>query len=104
MRPVSAYRWVGADLELNVHAQPGARRSEVQGVHGDAIKIRIKARPVDGAANQALLELLAEAMTVPRSRCALIAGETGRRKRVRVEGPDRAHAESVLARWVQTRS
>ena len=59
---------------------------------------------MEGAANQALLELLAEAMTVPRSRCALIAGETGRRKRVRIEGPDRAHAESVLAGWIQTRS
>ena len=104
MRPVSAYRWVGADLELNVHAQPGARRNEVQGVHGDAVKVRIQARPVDGAANQALLELLADALRVPRSRCALIAGGTGRRKRVRVEGPDRAHAESVLAGWIQTRS
>jgi len=92
------------DLELNVYAQPGARRSEVQGLHGDAIKIRIKARPVDGAANQALLELLADALRVPRSRCALIAGETGRRKRVRVEGPDRAHAEGLLARWIQTSS
>ena len=87
-----------------MHAQPGARRSEVQGVHGDAIKVRIKARPVDGAANQALLELLAEGMRVPRSRCTLMAGETGRRKRVRIEGPDRAHAESVLAGWTQTSS
>ena len=59
MRPVPAYRWVGVDLELNVHAQPGARRSEVQGVRGDAIKVRIQARPVDGAANHALLELVA---------------------------------------------
>ena len=104
MLPVSAYRWVGVDLELNVHAQPGARRSEVQGVHGDAVKVRIQARPVDGAANKALLEILAEALNVPRNRCALIAGETGRKKRVRVEGPDRAHAESVLARWIQTSS
>lgn len=87
-----------------MHAQPGARRSEVQGVHGEAVKVRIQARPLDGAANQALLELLADALRVPRSRCALIAGETGRRKRVRIEGPDRAHAENVLAGWIQTRS
>ncbi len=104
MQPVPAYRWVGADLELNVHAQPGARRSEVQGVHGDAVKVRIQARPVEGAANKALLELLAETLKVPRSRCAVIAGETGRRKRVRIEGPDRTHAESVLTRWSQTSS
>lgn len=104
MRPVSAYRWVGKDLELNVHAQPGARRSEVQGVHGNAIKIRISAPAVEGAANRVLLEFVAAALDVPRSRCRLIAGETGRRKRLRIEAPDPTRAESLLAGWTQTNS
>jgi uncharacterized protein len=69
-----------------------------------AIKIRIAARPLEGAANQALLEFLAEALRVPRSRCVLVAGETGRRKRIRIGTPDRVHAETVLAGWIQTSS
>jgi uncharacterized protein (TIGR00251 family) len=104
MELVSVYRWVGADLELNVHVQPGARRSEVQGIHGDAIKIRIATPAVEGAANRALLEFLAEALNVPRSRCVLVAGDTARRKRIRIEAPERARAESLIAGWIQTRS
>lgn len=101
---MSFHRWVGADLELSIHAQPGARRTEVQGLHGDAIKIRISARAVEGAANEALLEFVASALQVPRRRCVLLSGETSRHKRVRIEAPDREHAERVLAEWVQTSS
>jgi uncharacterized protein (TIGR00251 family) len=101
---VSPYRWVGTDLELSVHAQPGARRTGAQGMHGEAIKVRISAPAVEGAANRALLEFLAEAFQVPRGRCEVLSGETARRKRVRVAAPDRVHAERVLARWTQTSS
>jgi uncharacterized protein (TIGR00251 family) len=101
---VSVHRWVGADLELSIHAQPAARTTEVQGLHGDAIKIRISARAVDGAANDALLEFVASALQVPRSRCVLLSGRTSRHKRVRIEAPDRALAESVLSGWLQTSS
>jgi uncharacterized protein (TIGR00251 family) len=101
---VSFHRWVGADLELTIHAQPGARRTEVQGLHGEAIKIRISARPVEGAANDALLEFVASGFHVSRRRCVLISGETSRHKRVRIEAPDREHAERVLAGWLQTSS
>jgi len=101
---VSAYRWDGDHLELSVHAQPGARRSEVQGLHGDALKIRIAAPPAAGAANRALLDFLAEAFGVPRGRCALVAGHASRRKRIRLERVDRARAESLLASWLQTSS
>jgi uncharacterized protein (TIGR00251 family) len=92
------------DLELSIHAQPGARRTEVHGLHGDAIKIRISARAIEGAANEALLEFVASALQVPRRRCVLISGETSRHKRVRIEAPDRAHAEGVLSAWLQTSS
>lgn len=98
------YRWLGPDLELSLHAQPGARRTEVQGLHGAAIKVRLQARPVEGAANEALLDFLAESFRVPRRRCALLSGETSRQKRVRIEAPDRALAEAVLRGWFQTSS
>jgi hypothetical protein len=101
---VTPYKWVDANLELNVRAQPGARRNEVQGTHGDAIKIRIAARAIEGAANEALLDFLAESLQVPRSRCVLLSGQTSRQKRVRIEAPDRAHAGRVLATWTQTSS
>ena len=94
-------RWTGEDLEIRVHAQPGARRTEGQGLHAGAIKIKLQARPVEGAANEALLRFLAEALQVPRKRCVLISGETSRQKRVRIEAPDRALAERVLSSWTQ---
>jgi len=101
---VSIYRWVGPDLEISVHAQPGARRTETHGIHGEAIKIRIAARAVDGAANDALLGFLAEALRVPRRRCVLISGATSRKKQVRIESPDPARAQRTLAQWLQTSS
>ncbi len=81
-----------------IHAQPGASRSEIAGTHGDALKIRIQARPVEGAANAALLAFLAKQLGLPKSSLELVAGETGRAKRVRVP----LAAETVLARLVGT--
>ena len=101
---MSIYRWVGPDLEISVHAQPGARRTETHGIHGEAIRIRIAARAVDGAANDALLGFLAEALRVPRRRCVLINGATSRKKQVRIESPDPARAQRTLAQWLQTSS
>ena len=101
---MSAYRWIGPDLEISFRAQPGARKTEVAGILGESIKIRIAARPIEGAANEALLQFLAEALYVPLRRCLLLSGKTGRRKRVRIQAPERAHADRVLAGWLQTSS
>ena len=67
--------------------QPGAKKSEVSGVHGDALKVRIAAPPVEGKANAALIEFLAEAFGVPKRNVTITRGETGRRKTVRVDAP-----------------
>lgn len=99
-----AYRWTGADLELSVHVQPAAKRTAIQGTHAGVLKIRISARPVEGAANDALLAFLAEALQVPRSRCVLVSGQTSRQKRIRIEAPDRPLAEQLLASWFQNSS
>ena len=98
------HRWNGADLEIWIRAQPGARASDVRGIHAGAYKISVNARAIEGAANDALLDFLAEALQVPRRRCVLVSGHNSRQKRVRIESPDRAHAEQVLASWAQTSS
>jgi uncharacterized protein (TIGR00251 family) len=66
--------------------QPRASRTEVAGLHGDEIRIRLAAPPVDGAANEALIRFVAERLGVARARVAIIAGETARSKTVSVNG------------------
>ncbi len=69
-----------------VHVVPRARTTEVAGRHGDAIRIRLAAPPVDGAANAELVRFLAERLGVPRSAVSIIRGAAARRKTVSVEG------------------
>jgi hypothetical protein len=71
-----------------VTVSPGASRSELAGRHGGGWKARVAAPPERGRANEALLDLLAEALGLPRSRLALVAGGSARRKIVEVEGLD----------------
>lgn len=68
-----------------VHVVPRARRTEVVGRHGDAIKIRLAAPPVDGAANAELIRFVAARVGVPRGAVTITHGATGRRKTVAVE-------------------
>lgn len=79
----------GAALVLSLHVQPGARRTEVAGVHGASLKIRLCAPPVDGKANVELRRFLAEAFGVPVRSVTLVRGETSRDKVVRIEAPAR---------------
>lgn len=76
----------GPSTVLTFHVQPRASRTEVVGWYGDAIKVRLQAPPVDGAANEALLAFLADVLGVPRTSVRLIAGDAARRKRVAVAG------------------
>jgi len=62
------HRWIGPDLELRIRAQPGAKKTEVSGLHGGLLKVRVRARAIEGAANEALLELLAGELQVPLAR------------------------------------
>ena len=74
-------------LELTLHVQPGAKRTSVDGVHGEALKIRLAAPPVDGRANDALVRFLADAFAIPTRQVTLLRGETSRRKVVRIDSP-----------------
>jgi hypothetical protein len=69
-----------------VHVQPGARRSEVAGRHGDRLKIRIAAPALDGRANDALVAFIADRLRVPKARIALVKGERSREKLLAVSG------------------
>jgi len=85
----SWYRWEDGDLILEVHVQPRASRDEIAGEHGGRLKIRITAPPVDGKANKHLQAFLARTCGVPRSAVDLVAGESGRDKRLRIRNPRR---------------
>ena len=89
-----AVRDVPGGVELSVFCQPQAARSALIGMHGGALKAKVKAPAVEGRANRALLDLLAGALGVPRGRLTLVSGEQSRNKRIRVEGVD---VESALA-------
>ncbi len=67
-------------VTLTLHIQPGAKKTEVAGPHGDALKIRLAAPPVDGRANAALIEFIAARMGLAKSDIRLISGLTSRRK------------------------
>jgi len=75
---------------LVVHVVPRAKRTEVVGRHGDALKIKLKAPPVDGAANAELVRFVAEQLDIPRSAVTITAGHTARRKTLEIAGVDAA--------------
>ncbi len=80
-------------VRFAVRVQPPASRSEIAGIHGDALKVRLSAPPVDGAANVALVELLADALGVQRRDVRIVSGATWRGKIVEVDG---ANVENIL--------
>jgi uncharacterized protein (TIGR00251 family) len=71
---------------LPVRAMPRASKNEIQGLHGDALKVRLQAPPVEGKANQALIRFLSDALNIPRAQLSIASGETGRNKAVLVTG------------------
>jgi uncharacterized protein len=84
----------GATLRLRV--APGARRDEVLGLHGDALKVAVRAPPERGRANEAVIDLLAKRLGVPRARLSLERGAASRDKTVRIEGLDPAEVRRLL--------
>ena len=82
----TAFKRDGDATVIALHLQPGAKRSKVCGMYGDAVKLAIQAPPVDGKANAALCAFLAGRMKIPTNAVTLISGASGRDKRVRVDG------------------
>jgi uncharacterized protein (TIGR00251 family) len=91
--------WIRPDKQgclIEIHAQPQARKNEIIGLHNERLKIKIQSPPVDGKANEMLIEFLAETLKVSRSRLRLTKGETSRQKQVLVEGMTPAEVEPLL--------
>ncbi|MEK7350256.1 MAG: DUF167 family protein [Nitrospirota bacterium] len=83
---------------LTVHIQPKASTTECVGIHGDALKIRVAAPPIDGAANDELIRFLARTLSLPLAAVHIESGISGRHKRVRLRG---VMADRVIARLMQ---
>lgn len=73
-------------VRFSVRVQPRASRTGVDGLFGDALRVRVSAPPVDGAANEAVIRVLAEALHVPRGAVRIVAGASSRTKIVEVAG------------------
>lgn len=81
------YQWEQGILILNLHVQPNASKDQWLGLHGDRLKLKIKAPPVDGKANQYLLNFIATEFAVSKASCKLISGTSSREKRIAVTSP-----------------
>lgn len=81
---------------LTVRVIPRAAKPGVAGLRGDALLVRLQAPPVEGAANEELMAVIAKQLGVPRSAVTIVSGEKGRQKRVRVGGIDAATAAKKL--------
>jgi uncharacterized protein (TIGR00251 family) len=80
-----------------VRVLPRSSRNEVAGITGDALKVKLTAPPVEGAANKLLIEFLSEKLRVPKSRIGIVSGQTGRNKLVSVSGMNRDELSKLLA-------
>lgn len=97
--PLGAAREGG--VRLSVHAQPGARRDEIAGLHGERLKVRVSAPPEDGRANERIVEVVAEAFGLRRQDVALVTGATSRAKDLLLSGITLEVAEASLQALLQ---
>ena len=89
------YRSNADVVTLTLHVQPGAKRSEIAGLHGEALKIRLAAPPIEGRANEALLKYIAQLFDVPMRQVELRQGGQSRHKVVAIVG-SKVEPESLL--------
>lgn len=85
-----------AAIFLKIHLLPRASRDEICGLHGDAIKVRVSAPPVEGKANKALQRFIAEKLNLAASQIEIVAGQRSRDKMLRISGISRAAVEKAL--------
>ena len=83
-------------MVLNVRAQPRSSRSGIDGLLGDAVRVRIRCAPVDGKANKELIETLADAFDLPKSAVVFKSGETSKTKRILLRGIEAAKVRTKI--------
>jgi uncharacterized protein (TIGR00251 family) len=105
MTPIEApppyLRVQGDDLYLRVRVQPGAKADAISGCHGDALKIRLRARPVEGAANTALAAFLCATLRLKGSQITLVQGESARDKILRIRAAS-AGVQAQLRKYAES--
>lgn len=83
-------------VRLHLFIQPKSSKNEVVGPHNGELKIKITAPPIDGRANEGLIEFLSDYFDIPKRDVVLVKGETGRHKTVELLGVEEAHAKELL--------
>lgn len=86
----------GKRLTISVHAQPRAKKTEIVGVHGDTLKVKVAAPPVEGAANEELVRFFAELLSVKKSQVRLKQGTASRNKVIEIDGASTAGLTDIL--------
>ena len=84
------------NVELRIHCQPRASQTEIVGLHGDALKVRLAAPPVEGQANAALCQFLAQYFGVLRQEVQILSGKGARQKRVLIKGKTAQEIQDCL--------
>ena len=84
-------------LILNIRVVPRAAKDDIQGIMGDALKVRIQAPPVEGKANAHLLKFLSKRWGIPRNYLELLSGETGRNKCLKIRNPSTELRNELLS-------
>ncbi|MBU4054222.1 MAG: YggU family protein [Proteobacteria bacterium] len=75
-------------LIITIYVQPRSSRNQITGIHGQALKVKLTAPPVDGAANKMCIEFLSKALQVPKTSIDMLSGQTGRNKRLLIRTDD----------------
>lgn len=90
------FSWAGQSLLLRCHIQPNARANGFCGLHGDRLKVRLKAPPVDGKANRELECFIADAFGVTRTDVVIVRGDSSRQKDLRITQPNTLPPHSLV--------
>lgn len=91
-------------IELRCLLQPRAGKSQFVGIHGDEIKIRIQAPPIDGRANEELGQFLAKSLDVPKRAVEIVSGVSSRHKRVLIRGKTLSELQHLLTSLLEKHS
>ncbi|MGC1617577.1 MAG: DUF167 domain-containing protein [Candidatus Acidiferrum sp.] len=97
MLPEIAENVATGTVSFPVRVQPRASKDEVTGLHGGALKIRLRAPALENRANEALVEFLAQLLKTPKSAVRILAGERSRTKRVEIHGVTKQQVLGLLA-------
>jgi uncharacterized protein (TIGR00251 family) len=93
---VTWYREDSSGISFNVHVVPRASRSEIVGLHNGALRIRVAAPPVDGAANRELIKFLAKKLGLPRTSVTLVSGSNSKNKIIRLSNPNTTTRQQLI--------